>query len=51
MVLKTRCAHISGKAEREKIVRRFFFVEIWKLSGFYVYLQREPGEIWFILMP
>ena len=24
MVLKTRCAHISGKAEREKIVRRFF---------------------------
>ena len=29
MVLKTRCAHISGKAEREKIVRRFF---LWKFG-------------------
>ena len=24
MVLKTRCAHISGKAERERVVWRFF---------------------------
>jgi hypothetical protein len=24
IVLKTRCAHISGKAERERIMWRFF---------------------------
>ena len=26
IVLKTRCAHISGKAERERIVRRIFML-------------------------
>ncbi len=31
MVLKTRCAHISGKAEREKIMRRFF---LWKFGSY-----------------